>query len=138
MSKNDLTIVIVSYNSQYWLKKTLVSLKTHYLDSTKRRVTVVVVDNHSEDDTVEVLKEQFKWVELKVLPENVGFARGNNVALQAADSTYVMLLNSDVELTAESNLDPLIDMFESDSRLGIVTPKLVLTTGELDMPDLFL
>lgn len=133
MTHSDLTIIIVSYNSQYWLKKTLDSLKEYYLSKTKKKVEVVVVDNNSEDDTVSVLKEQFSWVRLIELPTNVGFAAGNNAALKDVTSPYVMLVNSDVELTPESNLDKLIETFEAQPEIAVMTPKVVLNNDELDM-----
>jgi len=132
MPLTDLTIIIVSYNSQYWLKKTLVSLKKQYLSQTKKVVEVVVVDNQSQDETVKILNQQFRWVKVIELEKNSGFAAGNNVALRQVKSPYVMLLNSDVELTETSNFDHLIETLENAPKVAVVTPKVTLTNQELD------
>lgn len=128
----DLEIIILTYNSQFWLKKALSTLKTHYLEQTKLAVQVTVVDNCSQDDTLRVLAQEFKWVHVIPLKENNGFAAGNNVALQASQARYRMLMNSDVECTAESNFDLLIEYLEAHPEVGIVTPKVVFSGGKID------
>jgi GT2 family glycosyltransferase len=133
MSTPDLTIIIVNFNSQYWLKKTLTTLKTYYLSKTKKKIEVVVVDNHSSDDSVAILKQEFKWVKLIELPENIGFAAGNNVALKEITSPYVMLLNSDVEFNDASNLDDLLEKMDRQPEIGVITPKVVMVNQELDL-----
>ncbi|MGD9129053.1 MAG: glycosyltransferase family 2 protein [Candidatus Woesebacteria bacterium] len=128
----ELTLVILNYNSQFWLKKLLSSLKEHYLDQTKREVKTIIVDNNSSDDSVAMLKKEFKWVELIELEENIGFSAGNNVALKKIKSKYLMLLNNDIEFTEKSNLDPLLEFMDNNPKAGIVTPKLLLSNGQLD------
>jgi len=133
-NKPDLTIIILNYNSQFWLKKTLTTLKESYLDKTKYQVKVVVVDNASTDDSTTMIKRSFRWVELIESPENNGFAAGNNLALAKLDSKYGMLLNSDIEFTANSNLDLLIDLLENKetTQVGVVTPRLEFPNGAID------
>src|SRR5688572_27403854 len=99
MAKNkrpDLEIIIVNYNSQFWLKKTLSSLKEFYLDKTKKDVVVTVVDNASEDDSIKMINREFRFVHTMRLKENFGFAVANNAALRETKAKYIMLLNSDV------------------------------------------
>jgi len=134
-NKYDLTIIVVNYNGRFWLKKTLESLKEFYLNKTNSQVKTIVVDNHSNDDSTSLIKRSFRWVELIELPENLGFAAGNNVALTQAlkDSEFIMLLNSDTQLTDDSNLDELIQVLNKRADIGIITPKLVLSSGEIDL-----
>jgi GT2 family glycosyltransferase len=131
---NDLTIVILNYNAKFWLKKTLTTLKEEYLDKTKYKVKVIVVDNASTDDSTTLVKRSFRWVELIELPENIGFSAGNNVALKKLDSKYGMLLNNDVEFTSNSNLDVLLDVLEKKEtkKVGMITPRLEFPTGQID------
>lgn len=129
---NSLTIILVNYNGWQWLDLTLTTLKKYYLDSSVNQVKVVVVDNGSTDDSVVKIKKKFGWCQLITLPKNLGFAAGNNVALKQVSTDFVMLLNSDVELTAKSNLDLLIDYLKDNPQTGVITPKLILPNGQLD------
>ncbi|MDQ3008143.1 MAG: glycosyltransferase family 2 protein [bacterium] len=128
----DLTIIILNYNAQYWLKKTLKSLVEQYLNSTRKKVQVVVVDNNSQDGSAEIVAKEFKLVKLYTLDKNNGFAAGNNVALADVTSKYVMLLNSDMELTPASNLDHLIEYLDANLKTAVITPKITLFDGSLD------
>lgn len=130
--KTDLTIVITSFNGQFWLKKTLQTLHDFYLSKSKYSIKTIVVDNNSSDDSVAMVQKHFPWVELKISPENVGYAAGNNLALNKVTSRYAMLLNSDVEFTNHSNLDPLIEYLDEHHQVGAVTPAVRLINGELD------
>jgi GT2 family glycosyltransferase len=128
----DLEIIIPSFNSQFWLKKTLETLKRLYLDQSEFSTIVTVVDNNSNDETIPMLKKEFRWVKLISLPENIGFARANNVALSQSKARYCMLLNSDVEFTNNSNLDTLINYLDKQSQVGVITPRVEFTNGQLD------
>ncbi len=128
----DLEIIIVNYNSQFWLKKTLSSLKEFYLDKTKKTVITTVVDNASEDDSLRMIGHEFRWVNVIKLKDNFGFAVANNAALRETKAKYVMLLNSDVEFTQQSNLDTLIKFMEEKPKVGVITPRIEFTNGEID------
>lgn len=128
----DLTIVILSYNSQFWLKKTLETLKENYLDKTIFKVEVIVVDNASQDESVKMVRKSFKFAQLIESDENLGFAAGNNLALKKIKSKYVMLLNSDMEATAETKLDLLIDYMNQHPTVAVITPAVRLVNGSLD------
>lgn len=130
--KIDLEIIILNYNSQFWLKKALDTLRQHYFLKSKYSIQVTVVDNNSSDDSVSILKKEFSWVKLIALHENNGFAAGNNVALKKSTARYCMLMNSDVESTAQSNFDILLDFMESHPAVGVITPKVIFTNGKLD------
>lgn len=132
-SQVDLSIIILSYNSQFWLKKTLDSLKKYYLDKTQFNVEVIVVDNNSMDDSVKMTRKEFKWAKLIVNPTNSGFAAGNNIALKDATARYVMLLNNDVQFTEDSNLDILLKFMDKHKEVAVISPKVLLTNGGLDM-----
>lgn len=133
MTKSKFEIIILTYNSQFWLKKTLTSLKEFYLDESKHDVTVTVVDNSSEDETLKMLKKEFKWVDKVLeLDQNLGFSYGNNRAIEQSKAEYIMLLNSDVEFTQWSNLDTLVDFLNSSPETGIITPRLEYSDGNID------
>ncbi len=134
MSKNiDLSIIIVSYNGAFWLKKTLETLDEHYLQKTARAVEVIVVDNGSDDELLSMVREHFSWVQLIELTENKGFAGANNIGIDRAHGKYVMLLNPDTQLDQRSNIDNLVDYLQSHKKVGMIGPKLEMTDGRLDL-----
>jgi len=129
---NDLSIIILNYNSQCWLEKLLFSLKSNYLSKTKYQIEVIVVDNASTDDSVRFIKS-LEWIRLIESNHNGGFAYGNNLAIKGNQARYIMLLNSDTEFPEEgSNLDVLIDYLDKHEKTGIITPKVELTNGDPD------
>lgn len=84
---------------------------------------VVVADNGSTDDSLEVLKTEFPSVKTIVLDRNYGFAEGYNRALAQIESTYTVLLNSDVEVT-DGWLAPLLDYMDAQPDIAAVQPKI--------------
>ena len=86
-------------------------------------VEIVVADNGSTDDSLKVLREEFPGVKTIVLDQNYGFAEGYNRAINQIDSEYVVLLNSDVEVT-DGWLDTLLDYMDTHPRVAAVQPKI--------------
>jgi N-acetylglucosaminyl-diphospho-decaprenol L-rhamnosyltransferase len=123
----DLSIIIVSYNVRDMLRDCLRALP----EATKGLTTeVFVVDNASQDDSVEMVRAGFPDVRLTVGEENLGFARANNVALRQSAGRYVLLLNPDTEAEPES-LTRLVRFMEDHPRAGACGPKLLNTDGSL-------
>ncbi len=94
-----LSVVIVSYNVRPYL--------TACLDSVKKAIEgidaeVFVVDNHSSDDSVEVLVRDYPSVHLINNNENLGFSKANNIAIKQAHGQYVLLLNPDTVVESET------------------------------------
>ena len=115
------------------LQKELNSLQSFYLASTKFKVIVTVVDNNSTDESVEMVQKEFSWVNLIATDENNGFSAGNNIALKKTTARYCMLLNSDTELNEKSHFDLLLEYLEMNPKVGVVTPRVLLPNGELDL-----
>lgn len=135
MKKNavDLTLVILHYNTPFWLKKLLTSLYQFPLAETTYKISVVVVDSNSSSELrPEPVLKDFPEVTSLLLTENRGFSAGNNAALRTCNSRYCMLLNSDTECTSATNFDALITYADAHPEVGVLTPKLELPTGELD------
>ncbi len=130
--QTDLSLIILSYNSHFWLKKTLTTLNEFYLDQSKYQLKTIVVDNGSTDGSQEMIKDEFSWVKLIETGENLGFAGGNNLALKQVEARYAMLLNSDLEFTDESNLDILIEYLDQYPEAGVITPRTHFVNGQLD------
>lgn len=87
-------------------------------------VEVCVADNASSDASCDVVRKEFPAVRLIELEENYGFAEGYNRALQQVDAEYVVLLNSDIEVTPHW-LEPLRDFMEVHPEVAACQPKLL-------------
>lgn len=87
-----LTVVIVSYNVSHYLLQCLDSLGSALsgVDS-----EVIVVDNHSRDDSVALVREFHPEVKVIENIHNLGFSKANNIALRQARGEYALLLNPD-------------------------------------------
>lgn len=101
------------------LRRYLPSVVAH----TPEDCEVVVADNGSTDASVGLLAEAFPEVRVVCLGENYGFAEGYNRAIAEIESEYVVLLNSDVEVT-EGWLTPLLDYMDAHGDVAAVQPKI--------------
>lgn len=109
-----LSVVIVSYNVRSYLEQCLQSVQ-RALEGIEGEV--FVVDNHSSDDSVEVVKRDYAWVRLMENQENQGFARANNLAIRQAQGEYVLLLNPDT-IVEESTLRNVLAFMEAHPKAG--------------------
>ncbi len=121
---DDLTIVIISYNTK---ELTIECLRSIFSKKWQAKFSVFVVDNASTDGSPQAVKKAFPKVRLVRLERNLGFARGNNLALRKAKSAYYLLLNSDTEVTIGS-IDNLLQ-FARNSDFAIASCKLLNKDG---------
>jgi GT2 family glycosyltransferase len=118
---SQIAIVILNWNGAKLLQQFLPSV----LESSKNGLTgVIVADNGSTDDSLQILRNEFPQVEILDLGQNYGFARGYNEALELIDADYYVLLNSDVEVTP-GWLDEPIRLLEEDLLIASVQPKIL-------------
>ncbi len=87
-----LSVIIVNYNVEHFLEQCLQSVlvATQNIDA-----EVWVVDNASVDGSVKMVQEKFPSVKLIASPDNLGFSKGNNLAIKQSSGEYVLLLNPD-------------------------------------------
>lgn len=100
----DLSIIILSFNTSKLLKKCLESIYS-YLQS--KKIEIIVVDNNSQDDSVEMMENKFPLVKIIKSKTNLGFAKGINIGVKKAKADYLLLLNSDTYLQDSSILNML-------------------------------
>lgn len=131
MSELDLTLIVVNYNGQYWLKRLMPEVQAYLLQPSSLRCEVIVVDNGSTDHSLEILK-QWPWVHVIASPTNNGFACANNLALQTCHSRYAFLLNTDTSLFGQAQLDTLVEYMDQHQQVAVITPKVDLSDGSLD------
>jgi len=114
------SVVILNWNGVGMLQKFLPGVVKH---SQGKEVEICVADNASTDDSVAYLEANFPDVRLIVLDKNYGFAEGYNRALQQVEAEYVVLLNSDVEVTPHW-LDPLVAYMDAHPEVAACQPKI--------------
>ena len=123
----DLSICIPTLNAQSLLRDCLNSIQAHTHNIS---FEIIVVDNHSEDGTVEMLRAEFPRVHIIVNDHNAGFTRPTNQALRVATGRYALLLNNDTVILPNA-LDELVQFADAHSEIGIVTPKVLNRDGTL-------
>ena len=109
-----LSIVIVSYNVRSYLEQCLQSVQIA-LEGIEGEV--FVVDNHSDDDSVETVRNHYPWVTLIENHENLGFAKANNQAIRQSQAEYVLLLNPDTVVT-EDTLRGVLTFMDEHPKAG--------------------
>jgi len=116
----ELSVVIVAWNAKHYLELCLESLASA---PPRRSMEVLVVDNASADDTVAMVEAKFPWVRLIKSKQNLGFAKGNNVAIRECRGRYIALVNPDVIVFAGC-LDILADFLDQNPKVGNVGPRV--------------
>lgn len=114
-------VIILNWNGEKLLREFLPSVVKNTNSDLGR---VVVVDNHSTDDSWICLEQEFPDVERVLFEDNFGFAGGYNRAIEMIEAEYVVLLNSDVEV-APGWLEPLVAVLDRDERVAAVQPKIL-------------
>lgn len=126
----DVSVIIVNYNVRGFLSNALTSLQKA-LDGFSSEI--FVVDNASDDGSVELLRRDFPGVHLIANTANVGFARANNQALARSGGRYLLLINPDT-LVQEDTVAALVRYFERDPKAGMVGCKILNPDGSLQLP----
>jgi GT2 family glycosyltransferase len=113
-----LSIVIVNYNVVYFLEQCLLSV---YQAIRGVDAEVFVVDNNSVDGSVEMLQEKFPDVRLIANKENLGFSKANNQAIRQAKGEYILLLNPDTVVEADTfaKITAFMDATDDAGALGV-------------------
>ncbi len=120
-NKNDVSIIIVNWNTADLLKACLESTlkEAGYLN-----IQIIVVDNASADNSVDLVKKEFPDVKLITNTHNVGFAVANNQALPLCEGEYILLLNSDTKLTTNC-LTGMVEFMRKNLKAGACGPRIL-------------
>jgi len=117
----ELSIIIVNYNAGPFLRKCLDSIYTPHRDID---LETIVIDNNSTDGSCNDLGRDHPQVRLIQRSQNEGFARANNVGIEASGGKYVLLLNCDTEVIGDA-LEKLVRFMDDHEDVGVVTSRVV-------------
>jgi GT2 family glycosyltransferase len=130
----QLSIIIVNFNTADFIAHCIESLAAggHVPSSWE----IIIVDNNSnENDQQQILssKKKYKHIDIHVInnTENTGFSKANNIGIAKSSGKYVLLLNPDT-IVSPDTFKRLIEYLEKHEKVAIVTPRIVLPSGELD------
>ena len=121
------SVIILNWNGEAMLRRFLPNVITN---TQRADVEIVVADNGSTDGSLAYLRtEPVRVIELG---ENFGFAEGYNRAIEQVDSDYVVLLNSDVEVTP-CWLDTLLEYARTHEEVAALQPKVLSWQSKQDV-----
>ena len=126
MYKSIISIIILTWNGLDYTRKCLESLKPN---TDLSMCDVYVVDNGSTDGTIDYL-ESLEWIHLIKNEKNLGFVRGNNVAINKIIKGDIILLNNDIIITQSDWIEKLHETAHEDQMTGIVGCRLINEKGE--------
>jgi len=93
------------------------------LRTTYPNYEIIMIDNHSTDDSIDFVRKNYPSVKIYDSGKNLGYAGGNNFGIEKANGEFVLLLNNDIEVTS-GWLEPIIKEFEADENVVACQPKI--------------
>ena len=128
----EISIITINYNG---LADTCALIDT--IPFNDYPLEVIVVDNASKEDEATRIEQRYPQVKVIRSPQNLGFAGGNNLGIQAARGRYLFFINNDtllfrgekLEVRGEKLFQPLIDRLYSSDTIGMVCPKIRFAWG---------
>lgn len=124
-SEIELSICIVGINAFDYLQKCLESI---YANKIGVNFEIIYVDNHSSESGMGLIETRFPTLTIIQNPQNYGFARGNNQAIQISKGKDILLLNPDT-IVEENAIQRMIDYLRQNPDTGIVGPKVLNSDG---------
>ena len=120
----EVAVAILNYNGEEHLKTFLPSIISH-----SKEASIIIGDNGSTDGSLELLKTMFPQVEVIQLDSNHGYAGGYNRLIHRIQAEYIVLANSDIEVT-EDWLEPLVQVLDKNQDVAAVQPKILSYTNK--------
>ncbi len=117
----DISVLVVNYNTADWVGRCVESV----LRQQDADFELIVVDNHSADESLSVLRAFGDRIRLIEHPENIGFGRANNLAAREATGRHLFLLNPDAELTDPHALARITDAMDAHSDWGLAGTRVI-------------
>ncbi|MFH1456761.1 MAG: glycosyltransferase family 2 protein [Patescibacteria group bacterium] len=118
-NNNKISIIIVNYNGQEFLSDCLESV----LKSDYPSYEVILVDNNSSDESVNIVKNKFPQIKIIINKKNLGFAKANNIGIKQVSGDAIFLLNNDTIIHKDLVKILSNELFSSE-QIGMVGPKI--------------
>lgn len=125
----DLSIIIVNYNVKEFLQNLIHSIEKASSNLTNE---IFIIDNASDDGSVEFIKEKFPQVKLIANQNNLGFGKANNLGLNEASGKYLLMINPDT-IVAEDTFEKMIEFFDQNKNVGLAGCKILNPDGTLQL-----
>ena len=125
MIKKKTTLIFVTYCSEDKIGSALDAIAASCQNGS---FDCIVVDNNSSDNTVQVIKSNYKWVKIIENPTNVGYGRGLNLGFDQVTTQYCIFMNPDVILPSES-IHKLERFMDANPKAGICAPAILRANG---------
>jgi hypothetical protein len=125
----EISIIINNFKTRGLLKQ---CLKGIYRHSPSVEFEIIVVDNNSEDGSVEMIRNNFPQVKLIDSKENLGHHKGNNLGIKNSTGKYVLILNTDIAVL-DDIFDKMYQFMEARPEVALVGPKLKNPDGSVQM-----
>ncbi len=122
-----LSVVFVSYNTA---KMTIEAIDSLLASEVDFELEVIIIDNASSDNSVELIKKHHPAIPLIENKQNVGFGRANNQALEIMKGDFLLLLNTDAFVKTDT-LQKTMDFMINNPNCGLLGVKLIGRDGEL-------
>lgn len=113
----NLTIIIVSFNSAKIITTCLEKINFS-------KYHVVLVDNASADNTIQIVADNFPQVKIIKLDKNIGYGRANNVALMQVETEFAMILNPDAFIL-ENDIEKILLLLQKTPQVALAGPLLL-------------
>ena len=124
-NEKQITASIVTYNSADEIDILMTSLQgSSFFDE----MTVYVIDNASQDNTVSILKEKYPWARLIESKENLGFGRGHNLAIHNIHSKFHIIVNPDISVFTDT-IEKVYYYLDENPDVAVMTPYVLNVDG---------
>ncbi len=130
MNTSLVSAIVLNYRSPQDTVKCVQALRQQTIIN---QMEILVVDNHSSDDSIGVLRnrlQQFPQVHILENHGNTGYGRGNDFAIRRAKGAYLLIINPDNTLSPDG-AEHMMQALEADPTIGIVAPQLVHEDGSI-------
>ena len=124
-----LSIIVVNYNTAHFINQTIRSILRSTFDIDYE---IIVVDNNSTDNSVELIKDQFPKIKLIRNARNYGFSKAVNIAVDQSNSDYILLLNPDT-IVRQNTINKLYKSLIVDSDVAVVGARILDYDGKFQL-----